>query len=92
MIEIDGIHYYIKTQQSDSVGNGTQRIASGLSSDGINSIILNIKPYVTIEGRNYPVTSISSYAFWEASAEQIILPSTLTSLGWACFGLTSNLK
>ena len=93
MIEVDGIHYYINSQQtSASVGNNIQEGSSGLSSDSINSIILNIRPYITKEEKNYPVTSISAYAFWKANAEQIILPSTIISLGWACFGCTPNLK
>lgn len=53
---------------------------------------LTIPETVEHDGRRYTVTSLSDYAFLEASPALVVIPKTIRSIGDECFGNTQNIS
>ena len=91
--EVDGIYYYI-TQNSDLTVSVTYRGSSNneYSNEYTGSVVIPEK--VTYNSKEYSVTSIGYYAFYNCSGlTSVTIPNSVTSIGWyafyGCKGLTS---
>ncbi len=82
--DAQGVRYAVTGTNQVSVGDSAGMIwenNSGLA-EGTSLVI---PPMVTIDGKQYDISSIQPEAFWGTGVREVVLPGTITSIGENAF-------
>lgn len=76
---VDGIYYYIDGETKTAI------VTQYAGEDGNYSGNIVIPETITVDGENYTVTEIESYAFEYSGIQSVVIPATVTKIGYCAF-------
>ena len=76
---VDGIYYYIDGETKTAI------VTQYAGEDGNYSGNIVIPETITVDGENYTVTEIESYAFEYSGIQSVVIPATVTKIGYQAF-------